>query len=53
MMEVLLLPTAPYTDSRQRLLASHELTAIQQVEQFTNMLQYVAQQPSNELAVMI
>jgi hypothetical protein len=23
------------------------------VEQFTNMLQYVAQQPSNELAVMI
>ncbi len=34
-MEVLLLPPAPYTDPRQRLLASHQLTDIQQVEQFT------------------
>jgi hypothetical protein len=47
------LPANPYTELRRRLLAAHQLTDIQRVEQLFNLPPLVAQKPSELLAEML
>jgi hypothetical protein len=47
------LPANPYTELRRRLLAAHQLTDIQRVEQLFNLLHLAAQKPSELLADML
>ncbi len=46
-------PANPYTELCRRLLAAHQLTDIQRVEQLFNLPPLVAQKPSELLAEMI
>jgi hypothetical protein len=47
------LPANPYTELRRRLLAAHQLTDIQRVEQLFNLPPLAAQKPSELLAEML
>ncbi len=47
------LPQNPYTELRRRLLATHQLTDIQRVEQLHNLPPLAAQKPSELLAEML
>jgi hypothetical protein len=47
------LPQNPYTELRHRLLAAHQLTDIQRVEQLHNLPPLAAQKPSELLAEML
>ncbi len=47
------LPANPYTELRRRLLAAHQLTGIQRVEQLFNLPPLGAQKPSELLAEML
>ena len=47
------LPANPYTELRRRLLAAHQLTDIQRVEQLFNLPPLGAQKPSELLAEML
>ncbi len=47
------LPANPYTELRRRLLAAHQLTDIQRVEQLQNLPPLGAQKPSELLAEML
>ena len=47
------LPANPYTELRRRLLAAHQLTDIQRVEQLHNLPPLGAQKPSDLLAEML
>jgi hypothetical protein len=47
------LPANPYTDLRRRLLAAHQLTDIQRVEQLFNLPPLGTQKPSELLAEML
>jgi hypothetical protein len=47
------LPANPYTELRRRLLAAHQLTDIQRVEQLHNLPPLGAQKPSELLAEML
>ncbi len=47
------LPANPYTELRRRLLAAHQLTDIQRVEQLFNLPPLGAQKPLELLAEML
>ena len=47
------LPANPYTELRRRLLAAHQLTDIQRVEQLFSLPPLAAQKPSKLLAEML
>jgi hypothetical protein len=53
LVEADLLPQNPYTELRRRLLAAHQLTDIQRVEQLFNLPPLEAQKPSELLAEML
>jgi len=53
LVEADLLPANPYTELRRRLLAAHQLTDIQRVEQLFNLPPLGAQKPSELLAEML
>ncbi len=53
LVEADLLPANPYRELRRRLLAAHQLTDIQTVEQLHNLPPLEAQKPSELLAEML